>query len=62
MRLAHIISAADSKTLGETLCAEVDGITFLLQPLVDIPLLVKVQAAGLQPSIMSLQWHRHHSG
>jgi hypothetical protein len=44
LRLLHIITAANSKGLEDILCAEVEGLPFLLQPLVDTPLLVKVQS------------------
>ena len=42
LRLPHIIASADSAALKDILCAEVEGIPFLLQPLVDIPMHVKV--------------------
>ncbi len=48
LRLPHVIAAADAHMLQEVLCNCVEGLPFLLQPLVDAPLLMQVH--GLQMS------------
>ncbi|BDA40960.1 hypothetical protein COCOBI_01-6140 [Coccomyxa sp. Obi] len=54
LRLPHVIAAADAHVLQEVLCNCVEGLPFLLQPLVDAPSLMQgdpgprlLQVAGL---------------
>lgn len=45
LRLPHIIAAADPERLRQVLCYCVEGLPFLLQPLVDAPALMQVSCA-----------------
>ncbi len=44
LRLPHVIAAADAQALQDVLCNCVEGLPFLLQPLVDAPSLMQVCA------------------
>lgn len=47
LRLPHVIAAADAQALQDVLCNCVEGLPFLLQPLVDAPSLMQVCGIAL---------------
>jgi hypothetical protein len=53
LRLPHIIAAADPHALQEVLCNCVEGLPFLLQPLVDAPSLLQVLEYSMKPYTLS---------